>query len=87
MPVASVVLRQVRQLGPWLVSFGFLMLICIALRSTFKRHHLGPFALWIEPSKYLSMKFTDGEICMFKISGCLSLSGLLVIAVASIDPT
>ena len=65
MPLASAVLRQVRPLGPWLLMLGFLMLIGAALVSAFKRHPLGPFALWIEPSKYLSMKFTDGEIRAF----------------------
>lgn len=51
--------------------------------TPFKRHRAGPFALYTEPSKYLSMKITDSEIWTFKVGSCMALSGLLVIAVAS----
>jgi len=83
-PAVSAVFHQVRQLGPWLLMLGFLMLIGAALRSAFKRHRAGPLALYTEPSRYLSMKFTDSEIWAFKVGSCIALSGVLVIAVASI---
>lgn len=62
----------------------FLMLIAAALVSTFKRYSSGPFALYVDPSKYLSTKFTAGEIRAFKVGVYMALSGFLVIAVTSL---
>jgi hypothetical protein len=79
-PLVAVALPELRFLGPWLLLGGFSLTVVIAVVSTFRRHRLGPFALWSEPSRYLAMKFTDREIYMLKLSSCVAVGGLLVVA-------
>jgi len=74
-------------LGPLLMFAGFLVLIVSSLASSFKRHKYGPFAQWIEPTKYCSMQFTDPELWFFKLSGCIALGGILAVGALLLKPT
>jgi hypothetical protein len=80
-PTLAWVFPRISFIGPVLVVAGFLILIISSLASTFKRNKYGPAAQWIEPSKFFAMRFTERELWVFKLSGCVALGGMLAIGV------
>ena len=77
-PAISVIsFPKLGAVGLWLLVSGFILLVLTSLIATFRRHPLGPFAQWVAPREFISMRFSRSELWWLKLSATIALSGLL----------
>ena len=64
-------------IGPALLILAFSIVTITFYIASFRRHKAGPFALYIQPKKYLSIRFSARETAIFKVGLYIALSALL----------
>lgn len=65
-----------------MLVLGFIAIIMIGWRSSFRQNKYGMLAQWIEPSKFVKMEFEQREVSQLKIAGSFILSGILSMLVS-----
>lgn len=75
----GVVAPYLTLLPPVLIATGGAVASIVWIRSSFMQDDAGPFSQWTRPSKFLGMKFSEGELKAIKISLSLVASGFLII--------
>jgi hypothetical protein len=80
--LAALVFPALSFIGPVLLLVGFAFLIIIGHRSAKRQSKYGALSQWFEPSKFVGMKTDTGEGRLLRVASCITLGGLLVIAVS-----
>ena len=80
-PMMVAMFPQLFFVGPFMLILGFIIVILIGWRTSFRQSKYGVFAQWIEPSKFVRMELNSNEINHLKIAGGILLSGLIVMAI------